>query len=172
MHSDGDGLEALMHLRSGSPDDDGADLKKAAEPRSRSREAGERAGDLAARLRSSVRDRAERLSETVGRGGGLADMVRSRPLLSVGVVLASGFLVAAFTESKYEYWPVERARRRLKTLVVSGLTAALVTELRSMVDADDGLGSLVESFFQDEDENDEDYDDYDDYDDSDDEFEA
>jgi hypothetical protein len=72
------------------------------------------------------------------------DVVRDAPLASAALAFSAGFLVAVLTASGDRHWAVDRARRQLRALLLSGVTALLANELREIL-GEAGLGDLMES---------------------------
>src|SRR5690606_10899833 len=77
--------------------------------------------------------------------GSVLEAVRSRPLTAVGIVFSAGFLLAVSTGGKYRPVFLDRARRRIRAVLLTGLTAAVAQELRSVV-SEEGLSDLLSAW--------------------------
>lgn len=86
----------------------------------------------------------ERLGQT-GLGGSLRESqrgdllkaIRENPLAAIGVAFSSGFLLAAATGTRPTHWALDQARRQLRTIVISAVTATLTHELRSLMEEEE-----------------------------------
>jgi hypothetical protein len=112
---------------------------------------GDRAADVAGRLRESIGRGIDRISNDIEDGDGVASLVRRYPVIATGAAFATGYLIATVLDDGDRNWLVERSRRRIKQAILAGVTGALAQELRGLVGAEDGLWNLVESFFDDDD---------------------
>jgi ElaB/YqjD/DUF883 family membrane-anchored ribosome-binding protein len=121
----------------------------------------DRASELADRARDRIHDSYDRVNDGLYGPTGLVPTVRERPLVSVAVAFSTGFVVAALTGPRKRNWIVERARKQLRAVIISGVTAALTHELRAVVGVENGLGDLVESFLSDDEDDDNDEEEYD-----------
>jgi ElaB/YqjD/DUF883 family membrane-anchored ribosome-binding protein len=149
----GDGeVESHMHLHSGPADAHG---------NGRSRfdrledEARDRFADVRQRAAAFADGARERFSETVDRAEssfdertGMVTSIRQHPLAAVGIAFSVGFVVAAASRATDRNWALERARRRLRGAIVSGMTGVLAHELRAIIGAEEGIGHLIESFLE------------------------
>lgn len=128
-----------MHLSGGGNDPD-------AESPSGFRD---RFGDVRNLLREGLSGVASSLE---GRHGVLG-FVRGKPLVALGVAFTAGFVVAASRPpAERSNWAVERTRRRLRTAILSGLTAILAEEAREILSGEESLGEFLRSFVSDEDD--------------------
>ena len=142
--SEGGEVESHMHIHTESAERarDSELEELAAGAKRRLDELADRAGSMAERLRDSARDRLDRAGATVDEHTGLIGLIRSRPLTALGVVFATGFLAGLASSPENHHWTVERARRRVRALIIGGVTAALAQELRSSLGIEGGLGEL------------------------------
>jgi hypothetical protein len=152
-------VDAHMHLSVSGKD--GEEPRSASERlangiRERVAGAGDRAGDVADTVREGISERVGRVGIRFEERTGLLGTIRSHPLAATGLAFSVGFLVAAATGSDDRSWVVERLRRQLRAMLLSGLSAAVAHELRTLVGGDEGLGRLVASLLDGE-EDDDDY---------------
>lgn len=124
-HAEGGTASSHMHLRSGP------DLEE-----SGGGSAG-LLGGLAGRARNSLSGRLPNPD--------LLEAVRSRPLTAVGLLFSAGFLLAVTTGSGRRPAFLDRARSRVRTVLLTGLTAAVAQELRSIVSEED-LSELLSAW--------------------------
>ncbi|MDR0787314.1 MAG: hypothetical protein LBG44_05555 [Gemmatimonadota bacterium] len=76
---------------------------------------------------------------------GVVTLIRKNPLAACGIAFATGAAIAALSARPSDRrWIVERARRQLRTAILSGLTAAVTAEIRSVIG--DDLAQFVMSF--------------------------
>jgi hypothetical protein len=157
-------IEGRMHMRSGPTgepqnEENGSSRIGAfrSETMDRIEDVRDRASELADRAKDRISDSYERVNDGLYGPSGLVPTVRERPLVSVVVAFSTGFVVAALTGPRKRNWIVERARRQLRAVLISGVTAALTHELRAVVGAENGLGDLVESFLSDDEDDSEEY---------------
>ncbi len=114
---------------------------------------GDRASDIAGHLRDSVQHGLKTATAKVETTG-VVGAIRNNPLPALGAAFVGGLLIAAISPSTERHWVLERARRQLRTGIISGLSAVAAQELRSLLGGEDGLGSLVGSFLDPEDDDD------------------
>lgn len=114
MHADDGRVEASMEMHTGPGGEDRfGHVREAVD------DAVGRAGDL-------VRDRL-----------GVGAALKASPLAAVGLAFSAGFFVALTTGEANRTGFLERRRRQVRAVLLSGLTAVLVGELRSVVDEED-----------------------------------
>lgn len=140
-HSRGRAVDSKMHLHAGGGGGGGAGGGESAGQGG----LGGRAAEAATRVGGAVGDRLSRVGDAIDRRTGVLRTIRDHPLSALGIAFSTGFIVAALSETTERHWMVERGRRRVRTLILSGVTAALAQELRSVLGADEGLGQLVQS---------------------------
>lgn len=120
FHADNGGVSSHMHLRSGPTEEPGA-----------GRAGGFRGvlGDLASRARSRAGDAVPPTS--------LLSSVEKHPMAALGLMFSAGFLLAISTGGRERPQFVSHARNRIRGLLLTGLTAAVAQELRSIVSEED-----------------------------------
>lgn len=96
--------------------------------------------DLPGRTRDAIHDAAESIDKQTG----LLTSIRERPLAAAGIAFATGFLLAG-TDDPPRHVAVARARARIRSALIAGVSAALSRQLRTFVDQHGGLGSLLTS---------------------------
>ncbi len=105
----------------------------------------ERASNFAGRTREGVEETMHRASDAFERRDALLTNVREHPLTSVALAFSVGFVAAALPGRRKRNWVVDRFRRQLRTIIVSGATAIAVSELREIITHESGLSGLVDS---------------------------
>lgn len=101
----------------------------------------DRAGGAIGQTFDTIGERARDAAEFLDEHTGVITLVRRNPLAAVSVAFATGIVIAAISRPAADRgWVVERARRQLRTALLSGLTALAARELRTIV----GDGELVE----------------------------
>jgi hypothetical protein len=154
IRSEAGEVRSHLHLRTGGSPHHSVDEvpspveRLREEARGRFGDVGNRASGFAEHVRGSLAARVER-SDVLA-------TIREYPLTAVSLAASAGFLVAFATASTERSWVVERARRQLRAAIISGLTAAVAHELRSIVGTEDGLGQFIHSVLGDSDEEDDD----------------
>ena len=88
------------------------------------------------RARSQVAERVHRIREGVP-APELGRILRAKPLSVLGLAFSAGFFIALTTGARAHANWIERVRRQLKAVVVTGVTAAVVQELRDLIDEED-----------------------------------
>lgn len=145
MHARNGEVESHMELRTG-----GRSGRKA-EASERLGEFADRAGTFVNRVRDTVGERARDAASSIDERTGAVALVRNNPLAAVGIAFAAGFAIAAIAEPKERNWVVERTRRQLRSALLSGLAAVVARELRGVI-GEEGVGELLSSFFDSEDD--------------------
>ncbi len=144
MHARNGEVESHMELRTGRSG-------RKADASERLGEMADRAGDFVGRVRDTVGERARDAASSIDERTGAVSLVRNNPLAAVGIAFVAGFAIAAIAEPKERNWVVERARRQLRSALLSGLAAVAARELRGII-GDEGVGELLSSFFDSEDD--------------------
>lgn len=121
MHSDGGNVESHMHVRSGASRAD----------------AGGGFRDRAAGIADRARETAARLGEPLRHPGDLLRAARENPLTALGIAFSSGLILSAVGKRKKRHWVFDRARRQIRTIVVSAVAATLTHEIRSLIEDDE-----------------------------------
>lgn len=130
IRSDGGDASSRIHVGSGPGSPGGP-------PRARLRDAKETAGEWASRAREQLDDGAHRIRGMMPSPPQFTRTLREKPLSVLGLALSAGFLIAVTTGGSARATWLERVRRHLKTVIVTGVTAAIVQELRDLVSEDD-----------------------------------
>jgi hypothetical protein len=138
MHSANGQIESRIELNAGSmPGETREDGGRLAD-------LGERAQDFAGHMRDSARgglqSAATMIEETAVVGA-----IKNNPLTALGVAFIGGLAIAITRQPTTRYWMLDRARRQLRTAIISGVSAVVVQELRTLLGGENGLGDLVES---------------------------
>ncbi len=103
-------------------------------------------------VRDSLRGGLSGIKDTVERREGILGFVRERPLTALGIAFSVGFAAAASRPpAERPNWAVERTRRRIRTAILSGLTALLAEEVRELLSGEESLGEFLRSFVSDDD---------------------
>jgi ElaB/YqjD/DUF883 family membrane-anchored ribosome-binding protein len=88
------------------------------------------AEDTTERIRAAARAMETRISDPAR----LPAFVRDRPLAAVGIAFGAGLLLGLGRDRGDRSWVMRRAVSKVRTAVMSGLSAAVVHEVRSLVD--------------------------------------
>jgi len=83
-----------------------------------------------ARVRSATRAVNARLTDP----GRTPAFVRDRPLAAAGIAFGVGLLLGLGRDTGDRSWVVRKAAKKIRGTVLSGLSAAVIHELRSLVD--------------------------------------
>lgn len=144
MRAEGGDFTSRAHMHSG-PQTPGADRLES-ETRRRLRDVRDIAADYADRTRDRFRD-------VLDRAGGLSvtemdafTTVRRHPLASLGVAFSLGLVFAAATGGRSRHWMLERVRRQARTVLVSAVTAAIVSELHDMMGTEEDADPRLAGF--------------------------
>ena len=113
--------------------------------RSRIHNARDRASHFADRTRDGVGDTFQRASDVLDRSSALLGTVRQHPLTSVGLAFSVGFVAAAVQQRRKRNWVMDRLKRQVRTILMSGLTAIAVSELRDIIAEETGLTGLMDA---------------------------
>jgi hypothetical protein len=137
-------VRSRLHMRSGPPGSYGPEDLSAgpggggvggrggAFERARSR-----AAEIAGRTREGFNSAMDRMDSLAGDLPFVSDPVRKHPVAAVGIAFSVGLALAALGGRRERHWVFERARHQLRTILVSAATAALVSEIHDMLDADE-----------------------------------
>lgn len=142
MTAKGGDVHSRMHIQSGPETTDHGHNHAL---RSGLNNVRERASNFAGRARASVESTVERAGEVLQKRDALVDTIRENPLTSVGIALTIGIIAAIRPGRRKSNWIVERARRQLRALMISGVTAAVVHEFKEAIGAEEGIGGMVSS---------------------------
>jgi len=142
-------LVAQMHLHTGPAESSPASDRFVGAAR--------RAGAV---LGTGVLNLADRIDERTG----ALNAIRQRPVAAIALAASAGFLVATLTGNRSQNWLLERARRQLRGVILSSISAALAHELRGLVDLDATLSRYLQTDFDGDDLSAEDFE-FEDFDD-------
>jgi ElaB/YqjD/DUF883 family membrane-anchored ribosome-binding protein len=102
--------------------------------RDRIRSSAERAAGAAEETTERVRSAARAIEMRITDPARVPAFVLDRPLAAVGIAFGAGLLLGLGRDRGDRSWVMRRAISKVRTAVMSGLSAAVVHEVRSLVD--------------------------------------
>ncbi|HET8655655.1 MAG TPA: hypothetical protein VFL93_09100 [Longimicrobiaceae bacterium] len=104
-------------------------------------------GDRAKRMASQAGDRAsdllDRAEDEIEERTGLMSKAGDYPLAALGIAFGVGFLLAGSSDDEST---AGRAKHRIRGALMSGVGAAVSSQLRSYVEQKGGIGGVMDSF--------------------------
>jgi hypothetical protein len=149
IRSDDGEIESHIHLSAGRAEPPAEPVSRTDDP-DRFKRFGDRAESFAGRVKEPVQDGLRRVTDALDEHTGVLDFVRRQPLAAVGVAISVGFVAGVASSTERRHPVLEEGRLRLKTLILSGVSAFLAQELRAAIEENHGFGNLVQSLFDDD----------------------
>lgn len=103
----------------------------------------ERLGDAAHRARSRADHLLDETEDTIDEHTGVFSSARQSPLAALGIAFAIGFLLAGDSDAPQRHPAITKAKNQVKGAIVGGISAALSQQLRTFIEEQGGVGTLL-----------------------------
>lgn len=103
----------------------------------------DRVGGAAHRARARADHFMEDAEDTIEEHTGALSSARDNPLAALGIAFALGFLLAGDGDEPERHPSIAKAKNQIKGAIVGGVSAAISQQLRSFIEEQGGIGTLL-----------------------------